>query len=184
MSYDYNSVYSESQKFTIGGQSITINSPKEGDIWYKGQSYEIRWTSENAGKYVNIKLYKNGKFSYTIETNTTNDGSYTWDEIPIDLDSENTYQIQIESVEYSDISGISKGKISIEETFFQKITGPVIIIMIIAGVGIGMFIFFKKFKTKIFKPKEDKQTIMQQQITNIDYSNLNQDEYENIWEEK
>ena len=64
MSYDYNSVYSESQKFTIGGQSITIISPNEGDIWYKGQSYEIRWTSENAGKYVNIKLYKQASYYF------------------------------------------------------------------------------------------------------------------------
>jgi len=184
MSNDYNSVYSESQRFTIGGQSITIISPKDGDIWYKGQSCEIKWTSENAGGYVNINLYKNGKLYYSIESNTKNDGSFTWEKIPKDIDSENSYQIKIESVEFSDISGISTGNIAIDETFFQKITGPVIIIMIIAGACIGLFIFFKKFKTKIFKTKEEKQTVMQQKIPNINYSNLNQDEYENIWEER
>ena len=60
---------------------ITITSPKEGDIWYIGETAIITWTGGNAANNVMIELWKTGGWSEDpslIILSTPNDGYYEW----------------------------------------------------------------------------------------------------------
>jgi len=99
--YDYSSYFSITRQF------ITVVTPYTNNTWYKNKSYRIYWNHENAGNFVNIKLYRNNTFLYTITSNTTNNGKYQWD-IPNNLTSDSTYQIKITSLLNNNIYGFSR----------------------------------------------------------------------------
>ncbi|MCX6668057.1 MAG: hypothetical protein NTV74_07495 [Euryarchaeota archaeon] len=104
----YGSIYDYSGYFSINERKITVNSPYAGDTWYKGETYTITWTSVNAGNYVSIELYEDGSYySPSIISNTSNDGSYSW-QIPTDLASSSSCKIKIKSLVYSNLYGISE----------------------------------------------------------------------------
>ena len=76
-SNSYSSVYDYSSYFSIDERTITITSPSEDDIWWKGESSRITWTSDVSG-YVGIELYKDDFFYSTLKSSTYNDGEYYW----------------------------------------------------------------------------------------------------------
>ena len=75
---DPDSCYDYSDYFTIGGCSITVTRPNSSDSWQDGTSQNIQWTSQCAGAYVRIELWKGGSMLCTISSSTANDGSYSW----------------------------------------------------------------------------------------------------------
>ena len=106
-SISYGSIYDYSGYFSINERKITVNSPYAGETWYKGETYNITWTSVNAGNYVSIELYKDGSYYSTIISNTSNDGSHSW-QIPTDPTSSSSCNIKIKSLVYSNLYGISE----------------------------------------------------------------------------
>ena len=183
MSNDYSTVYDNSVKFTIGGQSISIKSPTDNDIWYKEKSYSITWISQNAGNSVNITLYKNGKYYYTIATNVNNTGYFYWQKIPSDIQSDSAYQIKVESASYNDVYALSVGSFSIKETFIQQISGPIIIIAIISITSVASYFAYNKYRKKWQMEKQEKKEFEEQKIIQNMNTSVSQDEYEKIWEE-
>jgi len=106
-STSYSNIYDYNGYFSINERKITVNSPYAGETWYKGETYTITWTSVNAGNYVSIELYKDGSYYSTIISNTSNDGSYSW-QIPTDPTSSSSCKIKIKSLVYSNLYGISE----------------------------------------------------------------------------
>jgi len=83
---------------------IFVTSPKSGDIWYIGSTYEIIW-QDNFPENVQILLYDGNDF-YPIVQSTESDGSYFWT-VPDGLTPGGSYQIRIQSTtryiyDYSD----------------------------------------------------------------------------------
>lgn len=183
-SKEYSSVYDYSDEFSIGGRSITIASPNDGETWYKGESYTITWESENAGPYVDIELYKDGERYLTIDSNVENSGIYFW-EILSNPPSGSSYQIKITSSSYSNVYAYSEGNFTIEETFFQQLTTPLlVIIIIIVAIATAYTVIIKIRKEKMPKPDENAanmQQLMQPQ-SQFDKTEISQEEYDQIWE--
>lgn len=131
-SYYYIEIVSTSDSYVYGSsgyisiyepdRSITITSPSSGDMWSKGETYTISWSSENAGDYVKIELYKSGSFVSTITSSTYNDESYSWS-IPSSLYASSYYYIGITSISYSSVYS-SSGYFSIENEPSLTITSP------------------------------------------------------------
>jgi hypothetical protein len=115
-SISFSGVYDYSDYFSIYRRYIKITSPTQGDTWYQGETYTITWNSENIGDYVTIG-YEEEYTYYPINSNTLNDGSYSWT-VPSTLSSSSSYRITIQSISYSSISDYS-GYFSINE---RKIT--------------------------------------------------------------
>jgi len=76
---------------------INITNPASGSIYYEKDTVNIQWTSYDIGNYVKIHLYLNGYFQSTIDSNTSNDGSYLW-YIPSNSHSIHSYKIRIISI--------------------------------------------------------------------------------------
>jgi|GEM_PF-4186532 len=96
------------QPFTISqpaSASLRILNPQPSTTWYRGQSYAIKWQSEDVGGNVNIELLHNGEPAETLISETENDGKYIW-EIPEDQQS-GEYQIQISSLSQDDATATS-----------------------------------------------------------------------------
>ena len=77
--------------------SITITTPSSiGESWDDSVNKTITWTSTGSISKVKITLYRSSSSSGTylylqsIYSNTTNDGSYSWD-IPSSLESSTYY---------------------------------------------------------------------------------------------
>lgn len=115
-SISFSSVYDYSDYFSIYRRYIKITSPTQGDTWYKGETYTITWNYENAGDYVTIGYWIESSY-FSINSNTVNDGSYTWN-VPFTLSSSSSYQIMIQSISYGSIYDYG-GYFSINE---RKIT--------------------------------------------------------------
>jgi len=79
-------------------QTITVKSPLSGDIWYKGQTYTIKWDkSGNMNSKVKIRLYQGGTKILGVTDNTENDGSFSWT-IPANL-NDGTYYIRVKTID-------------------------------------------------------------------------------------
>ena len=181
-SKEYSSVYDKSEKFTIEGQTITIESPRDGDIWHMGAAYDILWESENAGDFVNIQLYNNKEYVMTIASNVENSGEYKWTNVPSDISVGSSYNIRIVSVLNDDVYAFSKGSFTIQENFFEKILGPILIIAAICGI-IVVAVVFLKMKGKLFKNKKDKTDKSDFERKPVGSKpELKPEEYDQIWE--
>jgi len=90
--------------FSIDSRSITVTSPYSGETWYQGGTYTISWSSDDAGSYVKIELYKSGSYHSTITSSayTYSYGSYTWT-VPTSISPGSSYQIKITSKAYSSV---------------------------------------------------------------------------------
>ena len=97
---------------------ITVTSPQVGDVWYKGNTYQITWTSTYVDDAVTIDLYQGGiqagYFERIITTYTDDDGTYSWT-IPTDLISNPDYIICI-----GDYDGVSSTGYSGEFTITDE----------------------------------------------------------------
>lgn len=67
--------------FTIATPTITITSPNGGEIWDRGSSHTITWTSVGVTGNVLIQLYQNGVASGTTAWSVSNSGNFTWSNI-------------------------------------------------------------------------------------------------------
>ena len=63
-----------------------------GEEWEVGSTQIITWASKDVSDKVNIELYKNGNYYFTISTSEVNDGSYSWD-IPRNLSEATSKQL-------------------------------------------------------------------------------------------
>ena len=75
--------------------TITVTSPNGGENWNLGTTETITWNSFNTSGNVKIELYENGSLYQTISSNTTDDGSFSWN-IPSGYNEGTQYTINIE----------------------------------------------------------------------------------------
>ena len=183
-SKQYSSVYDLSDMFSIGKRSILITSPEAGVTLYMGDSFNIDWESEDAGNTVEIELYKDGEYYLTIDSYVPSSGSYSW-KIPTDLPESQSYQIRIVSSSYDDVYGYSAGNFTIEQTLFQKVTAPLLILIIfivVLAVATKVIIKFRKKRDAILDENAMNQQQFMQTPTQFNQTEFTQEEYENIWE--
>ena len=153
-------VYGSSGYFSINEleKYISITSPYYGETFYQGDSHAITWSSNNAGSYVKIELYKNGYFYSTVDSYVYNGGSYYWN-IPSSLDA-GSYEIKIASL--SDDSTYDSAYLTVKGTSSPVIPDPLEgwEICIVGGflVIVVIIAFALKNKTKkpsVKKPKKE-----------------------------
>jgi hypothetical protein len=91
--------------------SITVTSPNGGEVWAKGSTENITWTS--SGEVGNVRIYystDNGFNWTTIVSSTTNDGTYPW-KLPDILADQ--CLVKVRDAAISQISDVSNGVFSI-----------------------------------------------------------------------
>jgi hypothetical protein len=87
---------------------ITVASPNGGEIWVRGTTPTITWTSSgSAGKDVKIELLKAGTVIQTIAVWTPNDGSVNSWTVPTSLPTGTDYKVRVTSYYYPAISDTS-----------------------------------------------------------------------------
>ncbi len=108
-----NLVYDDSNVFNIkdysssNQPSITISSPKGGEIWKAGEEYTIQWSKTgDMDSFVGIWLCRDRMEVDEIIHRTENDGSFTW-RVPDNLIS-GFYYIKIKTLEKKKIEGKSE----------------------------------------------------------------------------
>jgi len=115
-------IYDYSGYITIYNRYITINSPSGGETWYKDEICNIEWSSEYAGSYIDIELYKDGLYYQTIESNHyLYSNWYDW-VIPSNLPISSNYEIKITSRSFNNVYDFS-GSFTIDEKSIT-ITSP------------------------------------------------------------
>ena len=105
-------------------QSITVTEPDPGETWYKGSTYDIKWTSSGCtDNSIKINIFKNSvSVANFIEQLTSSDtGSKSWT-IPANYVSGN-YKIRIKTSDDLCIgdSGVFKISIKTISTTLQQI---------------------------------------------------------------
>ena len=79
-------------------QTITVDFPYSGNVWYKGKVHYIKWRkSGNMNANVKIRLYQGETKILRIVDSTPNDGLYEW-RIPESVDR-GTYHIRVKTVD-------------------------------------------------------------------------------------
>ncbi len=78
----------------ITKQEFIVVSPKSGDLWLTGESYEIKWIPSSRANFVSIELYRKNTLKKVVIQKTENDGIYKYT-IPYDLQASNLYKIKI-----------------------------------------------------------------------------------------
>lgn len=182
-SHEYKNVFDVSDYFSIGSRSLTIIKPQKNDQFIKGEYIEIIWESENIGDYVDIHLYKDGSWVKTIASNIDNTGMFNW-EIPSDFETGSDYQIKISSPLYSEVSAFSEGEFSIDESLFQKVSTPLILIIAVIIIIIVLGIIVKKIyvkRTEKLKESKNTSTTIYHETT-ADTVKIKPNEYDDIWE--
>lgn len=75
--------------------TLTITYPNSGEIFYKGTTIIITWTSSNVfPPSVRLELWKGGAFLSVINASTPNTGSCYW-AIPSTVPNGNDYKVKI-----------------------------------------------------------------------------------------
>jgi len=109
----------ETKKLDVNPKTsaITITSPQGGDVWYKGNTYDITWTSSYVDDAVVIDLYHGGTTAaYWVDfivQYTDDDGTYSWT-IPTTIIHQADYIIGI-----SDYDGYATSDFSEEFTITE-----------------------------------------------------------------
>ncbi len=77
--------------------TINVTSPISSSSWEVPLTQTITWDSTGTISNVKIDLYENGVFVMEIVASTPNDGSYSWDVIPVSLtlSTSSLYQIRV-----------------------------------------------------------------------------------------
>ncbi|MEM3341811.1 MAG: Ser-Thr-rich GPI-anchored membrane family protein, partial [Thermoplasmata archaeon] len=91
------SIYDESDvPFTIRSKpEIRVIAPNGNETWFVGTFNDILWSCTNTS-YINISLYKNGVYIYTITPRASSaSGVYAWN-IPTFIVEGNDYKIRIQ----------------------------------------------------------------------------------------
>lgn len=71
-----------------------IISPKQGDVWRIGETYEIKWIPSSRARFVKIELYRKNTLRKIIAQQTENNGSFFYS-IPLDSEISNLFRIKI-----------------------------------------------------------------------------------------
>ena len=91
-----NKVFTITKK-TSSSAGLKVTSPNGGESWRQESIYTIKWDKVGGANYVKIELYKADELSITIESDTKNDGSYSW-EIPSTVLAGSDYKIRVQSI--------------------------------------------------------------------------------------
>ena len=79
---DYGNSYSNSITFSESvyqiSRNLTIAYPTDTSRWIIGKTYNIRWTSENAGDNVDIAVVDSKGKIHALANSTPNDGTFDW----------------------------------------------------------------------------------------------------------
>jgi hypothetical protein len=80
--------------------NLRVLAPNNGEQWYRGGYYRIRWEGIGTGSHVTIVLLKEGgrTTKLQIATSVENTGQYDW-QIPGDLELRDDYKIRVLGVE-------------------------------------------------------------------------------------
>lgn len=76
--------------------TIIVNSPKSGDILYRGSKVRVKWEANVVGD-LRIDLFRNGVFDSNIVKSTANNGLYVW-EVPDKQDAGRDYSVRISTL--------------------------------------------------------------------------------------
>ncbi len=80
----------------IPPNTIIVQSPNGGEVFFKDSNYPISWDSNIVGN-VRIDLYKGGQFERNISLTEVNDGFFAWP-VPKKLTPATNYTIRISSL--------------------------------------------------------------------------------------
>ncbi|PWB54253.1 MAG: hypothetical protein C3F06_05165 [Candidatus Methanoperedenaceae archaeon] len=101
-------------KRIYGSKSIKVKYPNGQEIWVRGNTYTINWSSKgNLGPDVKIQLLKNKSVVEVVTSNTPNDGSYDWI-VPSNRTAGNDYKIRVTSKSNSAYRDTSNKNFTIE----------------------------------------------------------------------
>ena len=73
---------------------ITVTSPNGGESYYRGDTIDLTWTSQDISDNVEIILYDGTNIDMVISSMTLDDGNYNWT-IPVDQSIGSNYRIKV-----------------------------------------------------------------------------------------
>jgi hypothetical protein len=98
---------------------VTVTSPDGGEVWRRGASKWVRWTTSNLSGNVKIELFKGGILNTTINPDAPDTGSHLWTVLESQALGSN-YRIRISSIASPDVFDESDGDFSIDEALETK----------------------------------------------------------------
>jgi hypothetical protein len=112
-----NKVFTITKKTSSSSTGLKVSSPNGGESWRQESIYTIKWDKVGGANYVKIELYKADELSITIESDTKNDGSYSW-EIPSTVLAGSDYKIRVRSIKPDNSqSDLSDKKFSVKKRY-------------------------------------------------------------------
>ena len=112
-----NKVFTITKKTSSSSTGLKVTSPNGGESWRQESIYTIKWDKVGGANYVKIELYKADELSTTIEPDTKNDGSYSW-EIPSTVLVGSDYKIRVQSIKpNSSQSDLSDKNFSVKKRY-------------------------------------------------------------------
>jgi hypothetical protein len=168
-------LHDTSDPFILQKKTIHITSPPPHATWQQGDHQTITWDTQGFTSNLRIELCQGVTAAYTLATNTTNTGSYTWT-IPTDLTPDIPYQIKITSTSDDTIYAYSP-ELYLQPTFLQQWWMLITLIAIAIVVFLAFFIYLiRKWKAQAPEKEEQTETIEPR------VPSISQEEYDNIWE--
>lgn len=112
-----NKVFTITKESSSSSAGLKVTSPNRGESWRQESTYTIKWNKSGGAKNVKIELYKANELSIIIESDTENDGSYSW-EIPSTVLVGKNYKIRVESIKpNSSQSDLSDKNFSVKKRY-------------------------------------------------------------------
>ncbi|MGQ9806892.1 MAG: C1 family peptidase [Armatimonadota bacterium] len=97
--------------FTIAGPGVQVVSPNGGEVWVRGETRTVAWTSSNLTTPVAIELSRNNGSTWeTITASTPNDGNHDW---TVAGTASAQCLVRVRSVDYAEASDTSNAVFSI-----------------------------------------------------------------------
>ena len=143
--------------------TATALNPSEG---FHGDLYSIRWTSTNAGSYVEIIAIDTQNKEYIIAQSTPNDGEFTW-QIPTNFKT-GSYRFKIVSAANQLVFDYCQGYLTIRDSWFQQLWWLLWIPFVIA---IPLFNAFQSKRKKTIMNIARKKALIIQLLDNLQYNN-------------
>lgn len=104
--------WSKPFRFYVKFPFLDLISPRGGEVWQKGRTYEIRWF-HNLNNDFSIILYENNSpYQYVVDSVYSATGKYLW-QIPDYIPEGNKYKIMVQSISEKDFYAVSPDFFSI-----------------------------------------------------------------------
>ena len=87
-------------------EGILITSPIPNELWAKGRTYQIEWTTDNPSPTVKVRLFKGETKVLDIKNPTENNGVCNW-KVPTNLSKGTNYRVKIVCVDDKTVYGFS-----------------------------------------------------------------------------